>query len=267
MPGEVYRRVLSSRKRGLIGWTVSLVALMFLMVIAYPAVRDQDMFADLMEQYPDFVQQIMGLGSGLSITSPAGYLNSQVFANMLPMLFLIFLIGFAVRETAGEERDHTMDLLLAHPVTRERVLVEKLAALLGAGLWLGLASAATLMVFGPLVDMDLGIGGYAGATLSTVLVAWVFGAFALALGAATGSRPVSIGASSGVAVAFYILWGFAPLIDAIEFTNVVNPWYWALAGDPIVNGVQGMNALLLAGITAALALVGVWGFRRRDLGI
>src|SRR3972149_2283814 len=151
MSGEVFRRVLAARKKSLTAWALSLVALMLMMVGAYPAVRDQDMFSDLMEQYPDFVQQIMGLGSGLDIASPAGYLNSQVFANMLPMLFLIFLIGFAVREAAGEERDRTMDLLLAHPVTRERVLVEKLAALLGAGLWLGVAAGAPPMGFGPLV--------------------------------------------------------------------------------------------------------------------
>ena len=267
MPGEVFRRVLAARKKSLIAWALSLVALMVMMVAAYPAVRDQDMFSDLMDQYPDFVQQIMGLGSGLDIASPAGYLNSQVFANMLPLLFLIFLIGFAVKETAGEERERTLDLLLAHPITRVQVILEKLAALLAAGLLVGLVSALTLMLLGPLAQLDLGVSGYTGATLASVFVAWVFGALALALAAATGSRGVSIGISSGVAVALYIIWGLAPLIDAIAFTNVINPWYWAMAGDPILHGVQGANMAVLIGITAALSTIAVFGFRRRDLGV
>jgi ABC-2 type transport system permease protein len=209
----------------------------------------------------------MGLGSGLDIGSPAGYLNSQVYANMLPLLFLIFLIGFAVKETAGEERDHTLDLLLAHPVTRARALLEKTAALLGSGLMLGLVSAITLIVFGPLVDLDLSLGAYVGATLSSVAVAWVFAAVALAMGAWTGSRAVSIGVASGLAVVLYIFWGLAPLVDALEMTNPINPWYWSLAGDPVVNGIQLANLGLLVAMTAGFTALAVVGFRRRDLGV
>jgi ABC-2 type transport system permease protein len=267
MSGEVLRRVVAARKKSLIAWTISLIALMALMVLAYPAVADQDVFAEMMEDYPEFVEQIMGLGSGLSITSPAGYLNSQVFANMLPLLIIIFVIGLATKETAGEERDGTLDLLLAHPVTRSRVVIEKSTAMLATGLWLGVVSAVTLIAFGPLVDLDVGIGAYVGATLSSVAAGWVFGALALALGAATGSRAVAIGGASGAAVVFYVLWGLAPLIGALEFTNTFNPWYWVMAGDPILHGIQGANLLLLAGITGALVATAVWGLRRRDLGV
>jgi ABC-2 type transport system permease protein len=267
MPGEVLRRIIASRKRGLIVWTISMIALMALMVFAYPAVAGQDMYAQMMEDYPEFVEQIMGLGGGLSITSPAGYLNSQVFANMLPLVLIIFVIGLANKETAGEERDRTLDLLLAHPVTRTRAMLEKAAAMLTTGLWLGVVSAITLIAFGPLVDLDVGLAAYIGATLSSVAAAWVFGALTLALGAATGSRAVAIGGASGAAVVLYVLWGLAPLIDALEFTNTVNPWYWVMTGDPILNGIQGGNLALLAGVTASLVAVAVWGFRRRDLGV
>jgi ABC-2 type transport system permease protein len=267
MRGEVLRRVIAARRKGLIAWTISLVALMALMVAAYPAVAEQDMFAEMMEEYPEFVEQIMGLGSGLSITSPEGYLNSQVFANMLPLLIIIFVVGLASKETAGEERDGTLDLQLAHPVSRTRVVLEKSAGMLTLGLWLGVVSAVTLIALGPLVDLDIGIGAYVGSTLASVMAGWVFGALALALGAITGSRAVAIGGSSGVAVVFYVLWGLAPLIDALEFTNTFNPWYWVMAGDPIQNGIQGANLLLLAGVTAALLAGAVWGLRRRDLGV
>jgi ABC-2 type transport system permease protein len=267
MPGEVFRRVIAARKKGLIAWTISVVAFMALMVLAYPAVADQDVFAEMMEDYPEFVEQIMGLGSGLSITSPAGYLNSQVFANMLPLLLIIFVVGLASRETAGEERDRTLDLLLAHPVTRARVVLEKATAMLATSLWLGTVSAITLIALGPLVDLDVGLSAYVGATLGSVMAGWVFGALALAMGAATGSRAMAIGVSSGAAVVFYVLWGLAPLISALEFTNSFNPWYWVMAGDPIIHGIQGGNLLLLAGVTGAFVAAAVWGMRRRDLGV
>lgn len=267
MRSEVFRRVIASRRRSLLWWTIGVVLLMALIVLAYPAIRNESGFSDLMDQYPEFVQQILGLGSGLEITSPAGYLNSQVFANLLPLIFLIFLIGFAVRETAGEEREGTMDLELAHPVTRERAIAEKLVAVLTSGLWLGIVSTGSLMILGPMVDMGLPFSGYLGATLATLLIGTVFGTLALAIGAATGSRGIAIGASSGLAVGFYILWGLAPLIEALQFTDVVNPFYWAFAGDPILNGIQGGNLALLVAMTAVFSAAALWGFRRRDIGV
>ncbi|HEX5631145.1 MAG TPA: ABC transporter permease, partial [Acidimicrobiia bacterium] len=102
---------------------------------------------------------------------------------------------------------------------------------------------------------------------ANVAVGWVFGAVALALGAWTGSRAVAIGVASGLAVVLYVLWGLAPLVDALEATNPINPWYWSLAGDPVINGIQGANLLLLFGMTAAFSAVAVVGFRRRDLGV
>lgn len=265
--GDTFRRVLTGRRRSLWIWTISLILLMFFIAVAYPAVRDSTGFTEMMDEYPEWVEQILGLGSGLAITTPAGYLNSQVFANSLPIIFLIFLIGFAVRETAGEEGEGLLDLQLAHPVTRERMVLEKAAAMLLSVLGLGIVSALALMASGPLVDMDLSLNAYIGATLSTVFLTWVFGALALALGAVTGSRPIALGVSSGLALALYILWGLAPMISQIEFTNVINPWYWGLAGDPILNGLQVGNGLLLIAMTAGLVAVAVWGLRRRDLGV
>jgi ABC-2 type transport system permease protein len=186
---------------------------------------------------------------------------------MLPLLIIIFVIGLATKETAREERDGTLDLQLAHPITRSQVVLEKSIAMVTTALWLGVVSAVTLIALGPLVDLDLGISAYVGATLSSVAAGWIFGALALALGASTGSRAVAIGGASGAAVVLYILWGLAPLISALEFTNTFNPWYWVMAGDPIVHGIQGANLLLLAGITGALLGIAVWGLRRRDLGV
>ena len=63
MPGEVFRRIVAARKKSLIAWTISLVALMAMMVFAYPAVADQDVFAEIMEDYPEFESRSWGWGA------------------------------------------------------------------------------------------------------------------------------------------------------------------------------------------------------------
>jgi ABC-2 type transport system permease protein len=267
MRPETFRRVVVGRRKSLIGWAIGFLVTMAFIVLLYPAVRDQPSFTDLMEDYPEFVQQILGLGGGLDMGSPEGYLNSQLFANTLPILFLIFLMAFAVRETAGEETEKTLNLALAHPIRRERFILEKFAAMTITGLGLAIVGVIGLMVFGPLVDMELSVGGYVGATLSVFLIALVFATLALAIGASTGKKSLAYGVTSTLAVAFYLLWGLAPIVDAIEITNAINPFFWGLAGVPIVSGLQVGNALLLTGAVAVLAAGAVWGLKRRDIGV
>jgi len=267
MRAETLRRVLRGRKKSLLGWSIGIFGMVLVVLLSYPAVRDQPSFGDLIEDYPEFVQQILGLGEGLDPTSPAGYLNSQVFANTLPIIFLIFLIAFASRETVGEERERTMNLSLAHPIRRERYILETLVAMVLGGLLLAVIGAGTMMAFGPVLDLGLPMGGYVGATLSVFLIALVFATLALAIGAATGSKGVTFGVTSALAVAMYIIWGLAPLVDALRGLDKVNPFFWGLAGTPILNGLQVGNALLLVAVIVILAGGAVAGFRRRDIGV
>lgn len=48
--------------------------------------------------------------------SPEGYLNGQYFNLLATLLLLIFAIGFGARTLAGEEREGTLELVLATPV-------------------------------------------------------------------------------------------------------------------------------------------------------
>ena len=263
----VFWRTLRSRKKSLLGWGLGLIGLIAITVAAYPSIANQDGFSDIVDDYPEFVQEILGLGSGMSITEPAGYLNSQFFSNMLPLLFIIFLVSFGVRLTATDERDGTLDLVAAHPIPRWRLATEKALAILAAGTLLVALAILTFVVSTPLADMDVSFGALFGATISVFLVGVVFGGLAFGLGAATGSRGLALGAASGLAVATYILWGLAPLIDAISSLERLSPFFWALAGDPILHGVQAGNALLLLGVGLAFGAFGIWRFTQRDIAV
>jgi ABC-2 type transport system permease protein len=264
---ETFARTLRNRRRSLIGWSIATVGLVGIIVLSYVAIRGQQSFQDMMDQYPDFVKQMLGLGGGLSITSPPGYLNSQLFANTLPLIFLIFLIAFAARETAGEESDGTLDLALAHPVTRERFVLEKFAAMVVAGALLALLSVLTLAATGPIASLDIGWSRYLAASLSVFLIGLVFGSLALALAASTGSRAIALGISSGLAIGLFILWGLAPLIKGLQGLDRINPYFWGLAGPPITKGLQGGNLLLLVFVVIVFTGAAVAGFRGRDLGV
>ena len=114
----------------------------------------------------------------------SGYLTAYLFGMMVPLLLMVFAISYGARLVAGEEDRGTLDLLAALPVSRTRVLLVKAAALLVTLGLLGVALVITVIAAAPLVDLRVEIAGLAAAVLSQVLLAALYGALALGLGAA-----------------------------------------------------------------------------------
>src|SRR5487761_36631 len=99
---SVLRQVVWRRRISTLWWGLGLAGFAALLGIAYPTVRDNSELDKTFAGLPPGVQAALGLQAGL-ITSPAGYLNSQYFANILPILLLVFGIGLAAWSIGGDE--------------------------------------------------------------------------------------------------------------------------------------------------------------------
>ncbi|HEY6031293.1 MAG TPA: ABC transporter permease subunit [Gaiellaceae bacterium] len=259
------REGLRSARRGLAWWSLGLVGLVALMVSVYPSIRDNPDMKRLVEEYPDALKAFMAFGGEVEYGTAAGYLGSELYAFMVPILLLVAAIGAAARSIAGEEERGTLDLLLANPVSRRRVALEKLATVavnvvaLGAVLWAALAVGTTA------ASMDVGLGRLAAATTAAVLLALVFAAVAFLLGAATGKRGKAVAVASALAVLTYVLNALSSLVDFLEPARWVSPFFHYAAGDPLRNGLSLWHALVLAGIALVAAALALPAFERRDL--
>ena len=265
--GDIMRVAIRTKLRSIIWWAASTAALVGFTIAVYPSVEGQESLGDLVADYPEFFQQLLGLAEGFDITSPVGYLNSQVFTNVLPLVFLVFLIGFAARTIAGEERAGTLDLMLAHPVTRRRVVLEKAGAMAAMGLSLATVSTLTMTAGAAVISMDIAVGDLLAANITTMVMGMLFASLAMAVGCATGSRAIALGTASGYAVATFLLWGLAPVVSWLQPLEKISPFFWALAGPPIAAGFQWLNIAGLLTVTAVLAAASVMLFERRDVKV
>ena len=95
------------RRVSLLWWAVGIAGMAALLAVAYPTVRDNGELDRTFAGLPPGVEALLGLQGGNPLTSPAGYLNSQFYANVLPVMLLIFAIGLAAWTVAGDEREGT----------------------------------------------------------------------------------------------------------------------------------------------------------------
>ena len=78
---------------------------------------------------------------------------------------------------------------------------------------------------------------------------------------------MATGLSAAAAVAAYLVNGLAPLVSAIDSVKWLSPFYHYAAGDPLRHGLEPAHALVLVGIAAVAAIVGLVAFDRRDIGV
>ena len=261
---NVFLKTLRDQRTSFSWWVLGVVALCIFVVAYYPSVTRTPALTEFFEEAPEWIKAFVG-ESIEDYTSPAGYLHGELFYMMAPILFLIFAVSRGSAAIAGEEQDGTLDLLLANPIPRWRVVLEKAASMLVASLalgtvfWLALAAAAAA------VDMDIGYGGLASAALSCALLGMVFGALALALGCLTGRRGAAIGIATAVAVFAFFLNSLAHVVKGLEGWQKLSPFYYYIEAEPLKNGLNGVHALVLVGATLFLTGLSTIFFSRRDV--
>jgi ABC-2 type transport system permease protein len=265
--GQVLRQAVWRRRISLLWWSLGLVVAVALVAVSYPAVRDNSELDKTFQGLPPSVQAMLGLDPANALTSPVGYLNSQFYSNLFPIVLLVFSIGLASWAIAGDEGAGTLELLLANPINRLRVALERagfLVLMLGS---VTLVALAALVLLAPRVGLTSGLslGHIVASTVATGLMSLVFATIAFSVGAATGNRSVAVASGSAVAVAGFIAEGLGAQVAALKPARYISPWHWLLDSEPLRYGWTAEAWLLPLAVSAALIMLGTFMFLRRDL--
>jgi len=261
---SVFAKTLRDARRGVLWWSLGLAGLAAMMVAVYPSVRDNPSLDKLLESYPEALRGVIGFGGELDYSSGAGYLGIELFSFMVPLLLIVVTVAAGAGAVAGEEERGTLDLLLSTPVSRRRLVVEKLGALvvevvvLGAVLWLALVVGSNAG------DLGVSAAHLGAATAGAVLLALGFGTIALLVGAASGRRSRAIAVAAAGAVAAYLVDSLASLSSVLEALQPASPFYHYSASDPLRHGLQAEHAAFLVAVVVAAAVLAVVAVERRD---
>lgn len=261
---DVTLKTLFDQRKALVAWVVSLALLMGMYVAIWPSMRGQPSMSDFLDQMPEAMRSLFAT-TGADMSTPVGYLQVELMSFMGPLVLMLYSVTAGAGAVAGEEDRRTMDLLLSAPVSRTRVVVQKLAAMSVGVLLLAGVGAVALLVEGSLADMGLPRGNVAAAMLHMALLALVFGALALAIGATTGHATLSRAAAAVVAVLAYVVNGLAPIVSWLEPVQKLSPFFQYIAHDPLRHGVSWPSVGVAVATVVVLGVVAVLGFRRRDV--
>lgn len=253
------------RRWSVMWWAIGIFVFIFLNLIFYPNVKQQTgQYEQIMAQIPKSAQTFIADTSDLF--SATGYLSSQIFYLMMPMLLGTLAIGLGASLVGREEKEGTVELLLGRPVSRARFIAAK--ALLGLLILLivGVFGSLATAIMARLVGNAVPFGNVLLAGLASIVLAASFGAVAFMITMlGRGARAASIGIASIVAIGGYVLTSLAGTVEWLKWPSKLFPFYYYRPGEILKSTYHWQNMLFIVAVIAVCGVISFVAFRRRDL--
>jgi ABC-2 type transport system permease protein len=260
----IFRYTLGRFRGQILGWGLALLLLGVMSVARYGIWREnQELIQEMLKGSAGRFVNMFGDPDKLS--SPAGFLSLALFA-YLPIILGVYAVLAGSGLLVADEENGTLDLVLAHPVSRTGLFLGRVLAFVTATLailalsWLGFVVAMHWSA------LDVSPGAMTLPFLSLLSVILFFCSLALLLSLLLPSRRQAGMTSAMLLLVSYFLTTLARLAPGLETVSRFSPISYYQSGDAI----EGLNAQWFAGLLAIAVLFTVlagWLFERRDIRV
>jgi len=193
------------------------------------------------------------------INAYADFVGVIWFSTLL-LLISLFVVA-QVNGWAADDAEGRLEMILSAPVSRARVVVERIAAVVLACAVVVAVSSVAVYLTATSTGISLPAGRFVFASAAVLPVAYAFSGLGHAL---VGWRPrVAVAMLGALAVVGYFAQQFAPIFQWPDWVSNIS--LYALYGTPMSKDDWGGIATLIA-IGLAGTVIAIAAMRRRDVG-
>ena len=258
----IVKHELRQGKLSLCIWTLSIGLFIALCVFMYPEMKGEmegvsDLFASMGTFSTAFGMDQLNFGTLI------GFYGVEC-GNILGIGGALYASLIGISALAKEEKEKTAEFLLTHPVSRTKVLTEKLIALFVQILLLNiiiyLFSVGSIIIIGEKIPWtELNLIHLANTLMQLELMCICFGSSAFI-------RKGGLGAGLGLAIVMYFLNILANISDSAEFLKYITPFGYTECADIIEKLTLDKTMVCLGAVYAGVSIgVAYWKYNRKDI--
>ena len=258
----IFKHELRQGKNALLIWTAAICFMLGICILIYPEMGSQmgemsAMFADMGSFSQAFGMDRINFGEFI------GFFGVEC-GNVLGLGGAFFAALLGISSLAKEEKEHTAEFLLTHPISRAQIMGEKLLAVIVQIVILNAAALGitelSILAIGEEVPIK---------TLSLLFLAYFLMQLEVAcitFGISAFLRHGSLGIGLGLAAVFYFLNIISNLTKEAEFLKYITPFGYTEGADIIADECIN-TGYLTAGIafSIASALLAFWIYQQKDI--
>lgn len=259
---SIFLNELRRNKTALIIWSCAVSFMLGVCIIIYPEMTSQmgdisAMFSDMGAFSDAFGMDQLNFGEFM------GYFGIEC-GNVLGLGGAMFAAIVGASALANEEKEHTAEFLLTHPLSRKRVVTEKLLCATVRVLILNVSAIAVSCVCMLAVDVDADA-----ATLALVFLAYLvlqLEILAVTFGISAFMRRGELGVGLGFVFATYFMNILANLSEDLEFLKFLTPFGYTDSAYIIPEKAIDVKYLATGLVfTAVGILAAYWKYTKKDV--
>lgn len=260
---NLFTKTLYDKRAFIIGWSLGLAFMSYLMVMFYPAFHQSGGIDELVKSLPPAFQGLVGDLTNLK--QLPSYIGSQLFNIRMPIFVSVLAIILSVGISVADEEKGYLRTLVALPLSRQAIVLHKFAALM-------VISCCTMLaaLFGVFIGV-LSIHESLAATIfirfgvMTWLLTMAMATLIFAIGIATGSRGLTMAVGVVTAAGSFILTTFSQSVDWLQPYERLSLLHYFPAADIAKHGITLSDVLIYGAIIVISLVVALLGFSRRDI--
>lgn len=258
----IFKTEIRQGRNALIIWTGAIAFMLLMCIVIYPQMKSQmDEMSQMMANMGSF-SAAFGMDQ-LSFGTLIGYYGIEC-GNILGIGGAFYAAYLGISVLSKEESGRTAEFLLTHPVSRTRVVLEKLLAVLTQILFMNAAVVAISLLGTLSTGETLDIKGFLLLHLANLLLQVELAC--ICIGISAFLRRSGIGIGLGIAAMLYFANIIGNLTDKAEFVKYITPFKYAQSSDVLTNNSIDV-ILLLAGAayTAAGIICAFIKYGKKDI--
>lgn len=260
---NLYWKTIWDRRFFLIGWSLGIILMAYVMTIFFPTFNDGQL-DELLATMPPALQGIVGDLSSLSELPT--YLGDQLFEIRLPIFVSILAILLAMGLTVTAEDKGELRTTVSMPISRSKIIWAKWFAILDTTFVATLAIAAGVYLGVWQIGESLSFEVMAWLLLGSWLLLVAMATIIFSIGIATGNRALTMTVAIVLTVGSFILSTFASAVDWLEPYAWLSIFHYFPASEVAADVMLGWESILVYIVLTLLPLtVAFLLFRRRDI--
>lgn len=243
-------------------WTGSIAFLMVICIVMFPEMKGQmedvsDMFASMGSFTAAFGMDRLSFGT------LTGFYAIEC-GNILGLGGAFYAALTGITALAKEEKEHTAEFLLTHPVTRTGIVSAKLASVLLQITVMNVLILAISLISILFIDEEIPWKELLLFHLAYYLLQLEIGG--ICFGISAFLRRNGLGIGLGLACLLYFLNLIANISESAEFLKYITPFGYADGADIVTE--EALNGPMVA-VGVSLAVIGIaaayWKYNRKDI--
>ena len=262
MLSSIFLKTLYGLRWQVLGWSLGIMFIVFVTVALYNSFT-QTGFEEVVSSMPE---QLRGLlGSPDNYKSVSGYLAQQIFGLKVVMFLVVMSVLLFISVSATDEESGRLQTLLTLPVTRTKVYIQKLLAVLFSIGIVNIALVAALYLGLAVIQKEADNFRVMESVVNLWLACSTIGIIGFSLAMLSGKKGLSVAVASGYALFCIIMSSLAPAVDSLKDIDKLSLLHYYNNPQIMQHGLDITHVIIIGIVFLILTLVGWIGFTRRSI--